>query len=106
VSQTPTGIVDALHSEGKDELAEQVEHVSSEMVGPMRSEVFIAQDGMLRRMRMELTMSVKGRTVTSNIRMDFFDFGVTPEIQVPDDSRVYDMTPLLEEQLNTQGEAG
>ncbi|MGN6556825.1 MAG: hypothetical protein ACTHLH_02290 [Solirubrobacterales bacterium] len=106
VEKTSSEIIDSLRSEGKDELAEQAERVSSQIVGPVHYEVFIAPDGMLRRMRMEMTMSVNGRTVTSNMRMDFFDFGVKPEIQLPDDSRAYDMTQLLEERMDAVGEAG
>jgi hypothetical protein len=31
--------------------------------------------------------------------MDFFDFGIEPEIDVPDSSEVFDATALTEESL-------
>jgi hypothetical protein len=30
---------------------------------------------------------------------DLFDFGIKPSIQVPDESKVYDLTPALEDEL-------
>lgn len=104
VMQTPAEIADVLRTEGKDELAEQIERVSSQMVGPVRSEVFIAQDGMLRRMRTASTVLSHGHTVTTTMRMDFSDFGIEPDIQAPDDSQVYDLSPLLEEKLDALGQ--
>jgi len=104
VTQTVTQIVDALHSQGKDELAEVLEHASAQIVGPVRSVVFIDQDGVVRRMRMTSTTASDGKTVTTEMRMDFSDFGIEPNILIPDDSRVYDITPQLEEGLDTLGQ--
>lgn len=105
VVQTPAEIVQVLRSEGKDELAEALESASSQLVGPIRSEVFIGGDGMMRRMRMQSTSLADGKQVTIEMRMDFSDFGIKPFISVPDDSRVYDLTPLLEGKLEGLGEA-
>ncbi|HET8565043.1 MAG TPA: hypothetical protein VFL77_01085 [Solirubrobacterales bacterium] len=105
VTQTPAEIAQVLRSEGKDELAEALESASSQLIGPIHSEVFIGGDGMMRRMRMRSTSLADGKQVTTEMRMDFSDFGIKPDIQVPDDSRVYDLTPLLEEKLEGLGEA-
>lgn len=105
VTQTPAEIAAVLRSEGKDELAEALEGVSSQLVGPVRSEVFVGREGIVRRMRMLSTALAKGKRVTTMMRMDFSDFGIEPSIVVPDDSRVYDLSPLLEEKLKALGEA-
>lgn len=105
VTQTPAEIAQVLRSEGKDELAEALEGASSQLIGPIRSEVFIGGDGMMRRMRMQSTSLADGKQVATEMRMDFSDFGIRPTISVPDDSRVYDLTPLLEERLEGLGEA-
>lgn len=34
-----------------------------------------------------------------DMRMDFFDFGFEPEIEVPDSSEVFDATDLTREKL-------
>ena len=98
-------IAEALRSQGKDELAEQIETVESQIIGPVRAEVFIARNGMLRRMRIASTEVSDGKTISVTMRMDFFDFGIEPDIQIPVDSQVYDLSPLLEEQLDALGQA-
>jgi hypothetical protein len=105
VTQTPAEIVEALRSQGKDELAEEFEHVAPQLLGPLRYEVFIAPDGMLHRMRMTSAILSNGDKVTTKVQMDFSDFGIKPNVQVPDDSRVYDLSPLLEEKLDALGQA-
>lgn len=105
VTQTATEIADTLRAQGKDELAEALEGVSSQLIGPVRSEVFIDQDGVVRRMRMVSTSLSDGKTVTTEMRMDFSDFGIEPNIAIPDDSQVYDITPQLEEGLDSLGQA-
>lgn len=104
VTMTAPEIVEALRSQGKDELAEQIESGPAQMTGPARSEVFIAKNGMLRRMRIVTTVLAEGKAVTTEVRADLFDFGIHPEIQVPDDSQVLDLGPELEEQLHTLGQ--
>jgi hypothetical protein len=103
VTQTPAEIVDVLRSEGKDELAEGLEHAASQILGPVRYEVFIGRGEIVRRLRMASTSLSDGKRVTTKVQMDFSDFGVEPNIVIPDDSRVYDITPQLEEGLDQLG---
>lgn len=106
VTMTPAGLVEGLRAQGKDELAEQVEKVESRMVGPVRAEVFITPGGMLRRMRTLAAEQINGKVITTEIRADLFDFGIRPDIQVPDDSRVLDLGSELKEKLEALGQAG
>jgi hypothetical protein len=71
----------------------------------MHAEVFIDRDGMLRRIHTVATVVAEGKAVTTDTRMDLFDFGIEPDVQVPDDSRVLDITPLLEAKLDGLGQA-
>jgi hypothetical protein len=105
VTMTPAQVVAGLRAQGKEELAEQFEGLAPQLTGPVRSEVFIAGDGMLRRMRVDTTEVVDGKAVAATIRMDFFDLGFEPAIAVPDDSQVYDMGPELEEAMEGLGQA-
>jgi hypothetical protein len=102
---TAAEIVEALHSQGKNELAEALEQASSQIVGPVRSEVLIDRGGVVRRMRSVSTAVSDGKTVTTKMRMDFSDFGIRPNIVIPDDSRVYDITSQIEEGLDSLGQA-
>jgi hypothetical protein len=97
VSMSAAGIVKALRSQGKDELAEEVE--STPAAGPTQGEVFIDDHGMLRRMNLTSTVISDSKTITTEIHTDIFDFGIHPSIQIPDDSQVFDLSPVLEEHL-------
>jgi hypothetical protein len=70
------------------------------VLGPIRAEAFVDDHGMLRRARTVVTTTTDGAPLTVDMQMDLFDFGAEPDIQTPDDSLVYDMTPLLEEGLD------
>jgi hypothetical protein len=104
VTMTGAQVVEGLRAEGKDELAEQVEQAEPRMLGPLRAEVFIARSGMLRRMRLTTTESNGGKVMSVAMRFDLFDFGIEPEIQIPDDSQVYEVTPDMEDGLDTLGQ--
>lgn len=99
VTMLPEGIVQSLHEQGKDELAEQFEQAQAQILGPVHAEVFITSGGMLRRMRTLTTVLADGKPVTTEMRADLFDYGIHPVIQVPDDSQVLDLSPELEEKL-------
>ena len=103
VTMTAAGIVEGLRSEGKDELAEAME--TTQLAGPVHGEVFIDSHGMLRRMSTVTTVIADGKTVTTELHSDLFDFGIHPHIQSPDDSQVFDLSPALEEQLGTLGQS-
>lgn len=98
-------VLNVLRAEGKVETAEQLESAAVQLVGPVRIEAFV-RHGRLRRVRTVSTIALGGKTATTAAQMDFFDFGVKPDIQVPDDSQVYDLTPILEEKLSALGQAG
>jgi hypothetical protein len=105
VTLTAAEIAAALRAQGKDELAEALDRAASQMIGPIETEVFIDQDGVVCRTRMVSTSVSEGKTVTTSMQMDFSDFGIEPEIVIPDDSVVFDLTPMLEEQLDDLGQA-
>lgn len=104
VTMSPEGIVQSLHAQGKDELAEQIEDAQAQIVGPVHAEVFITPGGMLRRMRTVTTVLAEGKPVTTEMRADLFAYGIHPEIQVPDDSQVLDLGPELKEKMEALGQ--
>jgi hypothetical protein len=58
-------------------------------------EVFVDEDGLLRRMKLNMNMSVEREQVKMTMRMDYFDFGVDVNVQAPPARDVYDATGLL-----------
>jgi hypothetical protein len=86
-----------LREEGADELASYLERKGS----PVLVEAWIDAEGLIRRMRLAQSQPSEkdGRPTTMDMRMDFFDFGINPEIDVPDSSEVFDATALARERL-------
>jgi hypothetical protein len=94
-----------LRAKGEDELAEKCEKLASQVVGPVHAEAFVDAKGLLRRIHIRMASTVSGPLETVDTTMDFFDFGSHPEIQVPPEGLVFDMTPLLEEQQEALGQS-
>jgi hypothetical protein len=69
---------------------------------PLRIEVWIDTDGLVRRMRYVKTDPAgdgHGAT-TLDMRVDFLDFGDVPEVEVPDSSEVFDGTGLAKSEIS------
>ena len=58
-------------------------------------EVFVDDDGLLRRMTMDMNMAIEGERVTMTVKMDYFDFGTDVNVQAPPASDVLDATGVL-----------
>jgi hypothetical protein len=88
---------DRLREVGADELAERSEKEGSATA----VEAWVDDRGLMRRMKMvQSSPQVEGEgTTTMDMRMDFFDFGIEPVIEVPDSDEVFDATSLAEEGL-------
>jgi hypothetical protein len=82
---------------GEDNIASVAERHG----GPTRVDAWIDAEGLVRRMRLISSQAPeqdKG-SLTMDMRVDFFDFGFEPEIEVPDQSEVFDATDLTREKL-------
>jgi hypothetical protein len=86
-----------LRDVGADEIAERFEKEAK----PAGVEVWIDAEDLVRRMRIVQTSPQveDGGAETTDMRMDFFDLGIDPQIDVPDSSEVFDATALTEESL-------
>jgi hypothetical protein len=90
-----------LREEGAEKTASYVEKLAS----PLQVEAWIDAKGLLRRMRIvQLKPGEDGKGSTIDMRTDFFDFGLEPEIDVPDSSEVFDATSLAQEQLDASSD--
>jgi hypothetical protein len=92
--------VERLRSEGADEAVDALEQ-SIELVGgsEQRVEVWIDGKNLIRRMAMGLPFELAGQGGRLAMTMDFFDFGIHPEIALPPESLVFDATDLAEDAL-------
>ncbi len=91
-----------LRDEGKDEIADQVEKYGTLYATPPLVEGWVDNKGILRRMRMVMTIPVPAARPSLKMDMttNLFDIGAHPQIDLPDASRVFDATPMLREQLD------
>jgi hypothetical protein len=87
-----------LQDEGMEDLAS----ITEKKGAPVEVEAWIDADGLLRRMRIIQTQPGEGDDgpTAIDMRVDFLEFGIDPEIDVPDSSEVFDMTPLIKEKLD------
>lgn len=85
----------------RDAGGEKIAKVVEEKGGPTQVEAWIDASGRVRRMRIvSQKPEDEGRgSSTTDLRMDFVDFGTIPEISVPDSSEVFDATSLAEDEL-------
>lgn len=83
-----------LREEGAEELAAKLEQGR-----PLQIEVWIDADGLVRRMRYINVEREEGdeKATTTDMRVDFFDFGIEPEIELPDSNEVFDATTIAKE---------
>ena len=88
--------IEWLREEGADDLAAEIERGA-----PPRVEAWIDADGLLRRMTLVRSQPGEGGEgpATIDMRMDFYDFGITPDIDVPDSGEVFDATSLAEDEI-------
>lgn len=84
--------IDYLRSAGKDEPADAYEKIEGLAPTGISAEGWVDSKNMLRRLRMVMPMPAKegGPEVTVDIRMDMFDYGAHPAIELPDPDRVVD----------------
>ena len=59
-------------------------------------EVFVDEDGLLRRMKMVMNMRVEGEQLLMKMQMDYSDFGVDVDVQAPPAASVLDFTNQLQ----------
>ena len=103
-SVTMAGFAAQLRAEGHDELATDFEELATQVPGPIRTEVAVDAKEIVRRVHTTMTTLTPEGPVEADIRMDLFDFGAQPDIELPDSSLVFDMTPLIEAKTDASGQ--
>jgi hypothetical protein len=61
----------------------------------MPFEVFVYDDGLLRRLTLDMSMEAMGQPLSTKVSMDYFDFGVDVDVQAPPARDVTDASRLL-----------
>jgi hypothetical protein len=76
-------------------------------VSPPQVEVWIDAPGRVRRMTVVIVSSVEGEegSTTTDLAMDFLDFGPVSEIELPKQDEIYDATGRVESEFKSAAEA-
>lgn len=95
------GVAEYLRGEGSVKAAEQYERVAEAVPTTTEVVAWIDAKGLVRRMKMtaEPQGAGPGEGTSTETTADFYDFGISPDIQLPDPDTVYDVTPTLRAKL-------
>jgi hypothetical protein len=80
----------ALLRQAAEQLVDQVE------TDTLPVEVYVDDDGLLRRLALDLSLSAEGQRVSMKQTTDFYDFGVDVDVVAPPASQVFDLTKQLQ----------
>jgi hypothetical protein len=97
--------VDYLRGKGDDEAAKDYERVAEVAPTTAEIETWIDDEKLVRQTR-AITHTrdpSSGDTSSTTTTMDLYDFGLSPEVQPPDPSTVYDVTSKIRAQLGLNG---
>lgn len=94
-------VSEALAKKGDLELSHEYQQLADRLPATIPVEVWIDERGVARRIDTveEINLSDPGETVTMETRMELFDFGKQPTIDLPADDEAVDMTPLIRAEL-------
>lgn len=96
-------VSEILAEHGEAELAQEYEALASEMPDSIPVEVWIDRQGLARRIDMVEELPVTDEvTVTTEMKMEFFDLGAEPKIDLPSADEVFDATPALRAELGIE----
>jgi len=88
--------------DGEASLAREYRALAKEMPAAIPTEVWIDAGGLVRAERTVMTLPNDdgGPQITMDMRIDLFDFGISPKVKLPPAREVFDATPLLRAELN------
>jgi hypothetical protein len=97
-------VADLMADGGDATLAREYEVLAEQVPDSIPVEVWIDDHGLARLVRMvqQLPTVPGGPTVTTDMRMEFFDFGHRSRIPLPPTSEVLDYTPVLRAELGLE----
>ncbi len=95
-------VAEVMTEQGDAGLAREYERLAERTPYPIPVEVWIDDQGLARLVRtvQQLPIPSGGPTVTMDMRMELFDFGARPRIELPPPGRVLDTTPILRAELD------
>jgi len=97
----PDSYAQYLRNEGSEKAAQQYERIGEVSRSRIEAVTWIDAKGLVRQLRMtghSQDPSSKD-TTTTDITANYYDFGISPDIQLPDPNTIYDVTPIIRQKL-------
>jgi hypothetical protein len=88
-----------LSDEMREQLQAEIERMKAQTgLDTLPVDVWVDEDDLLRRMKMDLSFAVEGEQVGMDMTMDFFDFGVDVRVARPPADQTIDITELASQE--------
>lgn len=94
-----------LRDKGSMKAAEEYEQVAKAVPSTIEVETWVDAKGLVRQtiLRAHSHDPSTGKETSTEMTVDFYDFGISPEIQLPSPDTVYDATPMIRSKLGLGG---
>ncbi len=88
--------------EGDQQTAQMYEQLASLNPSQIEVEAWVDAKGLVRQSRVVMTLPAGPNrpAISMDMRIDYFDFGITPAIRLPQPSEVFNATPIVRAQLH------
>jgi hypothetical protein len=100
--------VERLRDEGEDTAADFLEKViaANDGADKMGVEAWVARDKTIRRLKMKVPFSLGAAPAGTSMlmTMELYDFGIEPDIALPDDGEVFDASEIAREEIDRLAE--
>jgi hypothetical protein len=87
------GLSDAEREQARKGMTEMLDQLGS---ADIPFEVFIDAQGLLRRLSLDMSLTIAGEPLRMAMQMDYYDFGVAVDVQAPPASTVHEVTDQLQ----------
>ena len=98
--------IERLRSEGDDAAADALEQaIDATETSTFEMEVWVSERQVIRRFAIEMPFGPTMQNATMRMTSDLYDFGVNPEIELPDDEDAFDATEIAQSQIEAAAES-
>jgi hypothetical protein len=101
----PDHYVEYLRGKGSLKAAEEYERLAKTVPSTTEVETWIDRRGLVRQttVKSDSHYPRSGHETSTEMTVDFYNFGISPEIQLPNPDTVYDATPIIRSNLGLGG---
>jgi len=101
----PEHYAEYLRGKGSTKAAEEYEQLAKTVPSTTEVETWIDRKGLVRQtvVKSDAHDPRSGGETSTEVTIDFYDYGISPEIKLPNPDTVYDATPMIRSKLGLSG---